>query len=127
MDIFKLIGIALVGAICSLVLKNTQSQYSALCVIATGIIIIILVLNSLKSVIYTFQELVEQTGINQEIFALLLKIIGIGYLVEYSSNLCNDLDCPSIAKKLAFGGKITLFMMAIPIIKSLINIIIGII
>lgn len=126
MDIFKLIAIAIIGAICSLLLKNTQTQYASLCVIATGIIIIILTLNSLKGVILTFQELVEQTGINQQLFALLLKIIGIGYLVEYSSNLCSDFGCESIAKKLSFGGKITLFIMAIPIIKSLIQIIIGI-
>lgn len=42
-------------------------------------------------------------------FSLVLKIIGIGYLTEYSSSLATDAGCASIAQKLQFGGKIVIF------------------
>ena len=53
----------------------------------------------------------------------MLKIIGIGYLTEYSSSLANDAGCPSIAQKLQFGGKIVIFLMSISIVTSLIDVV----
>ena len=45
MDIFKIVGIAIVGCVCTLLLKNTQSQYAMLSSLATGIIILIIALS----------------------------------------------------------------------------------
>ncbi|MEG2413875.1 MAG: SpoIIIAC/SpoIIIAD family protein [Clostridia bacterium] len=123
MDIFKIIGVALVGAICSLVLKNTHSQYALLVTLATGLVILIICVNSLNGVILAFQEIVDKTGVDQKLFAQLLKIIGIGYLTEYSASICADLECGSIGKKLGFAGKITIFIMSLPIVKGLVEVV----
>ena len=127
MDIFKVIGVAIVGAICSLLLKNSSSNFSSLAVISTGIIILIIALNSLTEVVIAFEEIVDKTGVDNELFALLVKIIGVGYLTEYSVSLCNDFDCVSIGKKLAFAGKIVIFLMALPVVKTLVELVIGMI
>lgn len=123
MDIVRVIGVALVGAICVIILKNSQSSFAMLASIATGIIVLIVTLNSLGDVILAFQEIVEKTGIDNGLFALLLKIVGVGYLTEYSVSLCNDFECASIGKKLAFAGKIAIFLMAVPIVKTLIDLV----
>ncbi|MGN0765185.1 MAG: SpoIIIAC/SpoIIIAD family protein [Christensenellales bacterium] len=127
MEIFKVIGVAIIGAICSLLLKNTSSTFSSLAVISTGIIILIIALNSLTEVVIAFEEIVDKTGVDNELFGVLMKIIGVGYLTEYSVSLCNDFDCASIGKKLAFAGKIVIFLMALPIVKSLIDLVVGMI
>lgn len=126
MDIFKIIGIAVVGAICTLILKNIQSQYAALSTLATGIIILIIALSSFTKVILSFQAIIDKTGVDNEIFSSLLKIVGIGYLTEYSQSVCVDLGCDSIGKKLSFAGKIAIFLLAMPIIENLINVVIEI-
>ena len=126
MDIFKIIGIAVVGAICTFILKNTQSQYAALSTLATGIIILIIALSSFTKVILSFQAIIDKTGVDNEIFSSLLKIVGIGYLTEYSQSVCVDLGCDSIGKKLSFAGKIAIFLLAMPIIENLINVVIEI-
>ncbi len=123
MDIVRVIGVALVGAICVIVLKNTQSSFAMLASIATGIIVLIISLNSLGDVILAFQEIVDRTGIDNALFACLLKIVGVGYLTEFSVSICNDFECASIGKKLAFAGKIAIFLMAVPIVKALIDLV----
>ena len=50
-DVFKIVGIAIVGCVCSMILKNTQSQYAMLSTLATGIIILIIALASFSKVI----------------------------------------------------------------------------
>ncbi|MCX4362521.1 MAG: stage III sporulation protein AD [Clostridia bacterium] len=121
MDVFKIVGIAIVGCVCTLLLKNTQSQYAMLASLATGIIILIIALSSFSKVIMSFQAIIDKTGVNRELFSTLLKIIGIGYITEYSQSVCEDLECASIGKKVSFAGKIAIFLLALPIIENLIN------
>ena len=56
-------------------------------------------------------------------FGLVIKIIGVGYLVEFGASICSDSGNSSIAEKIILGGKIIIFTMAIPIITSLFEII----
>ena len=121
MDIFKIVGIAIVGCVCTLLLKNTQSQYAMLSSLATGIIILIIALSSFSKVILSFQAIIDKTGVNSGLFSSLLKIFGIGYFTEYSQSVCDDLECASIGKKVSFAGKIAIFLLALPIIENLIN------
>ena len=121
MDIVKVIGIGLIGAIAALLLCNARSEYAPMAVIAAGIVILIITLSALSDVIVAFEEIVDKTGLDRSLFSSLLKIIGIGYLTEYSVSLCNDLDCASIGKKISLAGKITIFLTALPIVMSLIK------
>lgn len=121
MDIVKVIGIGLIGAIAALLLRNARSEYAPMAVIAAGIVILIITLSALSDVIVAFEEIVDKTGLDRSLFSSLLKIIGIGYLTEYSVSLCNDLDCVSIGKKISLAGKITIFLTALPIVMSLIK------
>ena len=61
----------------------------------------------------------EKTGIDQDLFVILLKIIGVGYLVEFSAGICSDSGNTSIANKVVLAGKILIFLLSMPIIKNL--------
>lgn len=121
MDVFRLVSIGIIGAIACLLLKKTDGHYAALAAVATGIVILIICINSLASVLVSLQEIVDRTGIDNELFAILLKIVGVGYLTEYACGLCEDLDCGGISKKIALGGKIAIFLMALPIVNALLD------
>jgi stage III sporulation protein AD len=123
MDIFRVIGIGIIGAIASYVLKRNNSDYSALIIIATGIIILVLMLASLQDVILAFNRIIENTGVTPALYSALLKIVGIGYVTEYAQSICVDLDAASIGKKVSFAGKIAIFVLALPIVTALIDII----
>ncbi len=60
-DVFKIVGIAIVGCVCSMILKNTQSQYAMLSTLATGIIILIIALASFSKVILSFQAIIDKS------------------------------------------------------------------
>lgn len=127
MDVFRLVSIGIIGAIACLLLKKTDGQYAALAAVATGIVILIICINSLASVLVSLQEIVDRTGIDNELFAIMLKIVGVGYLTEYACGLCEDLDCGGISKKIALGGKIAIFLMALPIVNALLDTVAGLI
>ena len=57
----------------------------------------------------------------------IFKIIGIGYIVELTASSVKDLGFESIADKLVMCGRILIFLMAVPILKSLYDVIVSLI
>ncbi len=123
--IFKLVAIALLGIVVVSLLRTAKPEFAVFAVIATGVIMVITMITSLQSVILAFDKLVEKSGIDDAVFAAVLKIIGIGYLTEYSASIANDAGCASIAQKLQFGGKIVIFLMSISIVTALVDVVSG--
>lgn len=119
--IFKLIGIALTGVLVITLLKTAKPEFAVFASIATGVVMVAIMLSSLTDVVIAFDDIVQKSGVNDEVFAIVLKIIGIGYLTEYSSSVATDAGCVSIAQKLQFGGKIIIFLMSISIVKALVE------
>ena len=123
MIIIKILIIALFGCISSIILKDIKPEVSIFVLISTSVLIILEVLGYVTSIIDVFKTLSETTGIDNELFKIILKIIGIGYLIEFSSNICLDSGFNSIASKIQFAGKIIIMFISLPIINALIQII----
>ena len=121
--IFKIISIAIIGVVVVLLLRTAKPEFAVFATIATGVVIVIILLSTLQDVILSFDEIVKKSGVEDGIFTAVLKIIGIGYLTEYSASIANDAGCGSIASKLQFGGKLTIFAMSISIVSTLIDVI----
>lgn len=123
MDIFKIVGIGVVACILIIVVKQLKPELAVTVIVATSILILIYILKNFSQIFYIFDQIIEKTGINQELFIILIKIIGVGYLVEFGASICEDSGNASIANKVILGGKIAIFIMAIPIIQNLFNLI----
>ena len=123
MLILKIIIVALLGTVCAIILKPLKPELSIMIVIATGLIILFQVLDYFIQIIDTFVSLSEKTGIDSKLFEIVLKIIGIGYLIEFSSSICIDSGMGSIANKIQFAGKVIILFISLPIINMLIEII----
>ncbi|HIS58413.1 MAG TPA: hypothetical protein IAC16_03775 [Candidatus Limadaptatus stercoravium] len=123
--IVKLIGIALIGIVAVSLLRSAKPEFAVFAVIGTGIVMVITMISSLQSAILAFDDLVEKSGMDDRVFSAVLKIIGIGYLTEYSASIATDAGCASIAQKLQFGGKIVIFLMSISIVTALVDVVTG--
>lgn len=123
--IVKLIGIALIGIVAVSLLRSAKPEFAVFAVIGTGIVMVITMISSLQSAILAFDDLVEKSGMDDRVFSAVLKIIGIGYLTEYSASIAIDAGCASIAQKLQFGGKIVIFLMSISIVTALVDVVTG--
>ena len=121
--IFKLVGIAIIGVIVVSLLKTAKPEFAVFATIATGVVMVVTMLSSLQSVILAFDGIVKKSGIDDGIFTAVLKIIGIGYLTEYSASVATDAGCASIAQKLQFRGKIVIFLMSISIVTALVDVV----
>ena len=88
---------------------------------------LVTMMSALREVLLSFDELVEKSGVDDAVFTAVLKIIGVGYLTEYSASIAEDAGCASIARKLQFGGKVVIFLMSISIVTALVDVVGGLV
>lgn len=125
MEIFKIIAIGLVTTISVIVVKQSKPEIAVFVGLAGSLLIFFEIINMLSDVFSVFNTIITKTGVSSDLFSVLLKIIGVGYLTEFSASLCADSGNSSIADKIMLGGKIVILILAIPIFISIINIITG--
>lgn len=119
MNFLQIVAIGIISAMLISLLKQTKPEIAILLGVAVGIIIIIMVVDELYEVVLTFYDIAETSGIAGDIFSLVLKIVGIGYVAEFSASVCADSGCKSIGEKILFAGKVVIMLLALPIIKDL--------
>ena len=121
--IFKIVSIALITCVACLIVKPIRSDFAIFISIVGGIIIIFYLLSYLSSIFNIFDNIFEISGINSSLYGIILKIIGIGYLTEFTASICNDTGNGSLGDKVLLGGKIIILVMSLPIVTSILDIV----
>ena len=123
MDIIKVIAVGIITAICVVILKQVKPEMVIITIIAGTIVILFLIMESVGSIFGEYKYLLDKTGLNSGIFTSVLKVIGVGYLVEFAGDICNDAGVGSISQKILLAGKVLIIIMCLPVIRNLLNII----
>ena len=123
MQIFQLVGIAFVTAVAALILKGTKPELAFAVTVAGSIILLLFVFEVFRGSVSIFGDIANETGIDSSLVKILLKMVGIGYLVEFSAGILNDFGQNSVADKLVFCGKVVILVLAIPILESVLTLI----
>ncbi len=125
MELLKIIGVAFVTAITSILLKSTKPELS-FAVTITGIIVILLfILDSMQSTLAIFVNISKLTGIENGLIKVLVKIVGVGYLTEFAAGILNDFGSSAVADKVVLGGKITIVVLSLPVLEGLLTMVRG--
>lgn len=125
MDIYKIIAVGIICAIIIVYLKSVNSEFCIPVSVCSGILLLIMTASYVSDFISIFSDIAKLSKIDGTILKLILKIIAISYLVEFSSTLIEDFGMKSIADKVVFAGKIVILTMSAPIIKNLIETVTG--
>ena len=122
-QIFQLVGVAFVTAVAAILVRSTKPELAVVVTIAGGIILLLFALEIFRVSISIFSEIADATGLNASIVKTLLKMVGIGYIIEFSAGVLHDFGQDSLADKLIFCGKIIILVLAVPILESVLGLV----
>ena len=117
----KLTGIAFIGAISAVFLREKAPQFSMMIALATGIMIFTLVTEELTSILNTLADYMNASGLESESISTVLRISGIGIGAEYFCNVIADAGETAIAKKMEFAAKAVILMLLLPLIGKVVD------
>ena len=115
----------MVGVIFALQLKSIKSEYSILICIALSLIIFFSVIGRLEELIHTIREVISFIGVDSDYIRIILKMLGITYIAEFSSSICKDAGYQTIASQIEIVAKLSILVMSLPIIIALMKTIQG--
>ena len=127
MEVVKIVGVAIFAVIMIIILKSYRPEMALILSIVTGIGIMLYAIYKMTPVVNVLNDLVNKSGINTEFLMIIIKVIGIAYIVEFGKNICVDAGQTSIASKLEMAGKVIIVVLTIPLISSLVNVLTGLV
>lgn len=126
-ELLKVLAIALLTVFANMLVKQTKPEISILISIAGSLLIIIMAFNSLKSVVSSFYDIFNKTGVDATLLTPLFKIIAVGYIAEFGANICADAGANSVADKILFCAKLIILTIALPIVTTVVNMVVALI
>lgn len=123
----QILLIALIGGIIAVYLRSINQELCLLSVICTGILILFSAFKYLSETFELFKKISELGKIDNELIKLVIKIVAIGYIVEFAAGILEDFGLKSISNKLIFAGKIIILSVSVPIFYTLINVLVGLV
>ena len=114
-----ILGIA--GALLAVELKGLQGEYGIYLVAAVGLVIFFYGVTKLKTVIETIRQVQSYIRLNRMYLEVLLKMIGITYIAEFSSGICKDAGYGSLGSQIEIFGKLSVLAVSMPILLALLD------
>ena len=117
----KIAVIGVVAAVLAAWIKTIKAEYSLWIVLAVGIFLGLSVLTKVEVMIEELKFLQEYFSDYGSYIRLLIKIIGITYLSEFSSDLCRDAGAATLATQIELFGKLSILVLCMPILTALLE------
>ncbi len=117
----KIACIGLMAVFLAMTLKNIQSEYAMIIGIAACMILFGLSLTKLEVIMESIENLRQYVTINSTYIGIVLKVVGIAYISEFSANLCKDAGYSGIASQIEMFGKLSILVMSMPVLTTLLT------
>ena len=125
MDFYKIALLALLSIVGIAVVKQLKPEFTTPLTVGLSVVILLMICDSLYEVVYTFYDFAERANVDSDAISCVIKVVGIGYLAEFSNNVCVDANCKSIGDKVLLASKIAILFCALPIVEKLFGVIMG--
>jgi len=124
-DILKIVVLAVTAAALTLLVRQYRPEIAMQLGIAAGVLILLLAIDPLVSVFNSLTDIANKYDIDTTYIGVVIKIIGITYIVQFAVNICKDAGENAIAGKMELAGKITILLLALPAVFALIEMVLG--
>lgn len=123
MDIMAICALAVVSAVMALLLRQRSPQTALLISIGAGVVILLSFIRQILLTADDIRTILEGGGIDSDDIMILLKLLGICFLTEFTCDTVTEAGMLSLATNLSFAGKLTVIFTALPLFSELIELV----
>lgn len=122
MEIYAIIGVAIVGSIIAVLIGRYQPEYGIFATLGTGVVLLLLLISGLAPVLQELLALLDMNGLQSGYTSVLLKSLGLCYISQLAADTCCDAGQAAIASKVETAGKVAVLIVSLPLFRELLNI-----
>ena len=121
MDIVKVSIVGICGMMLGFILKETRPEFAALVTMMTGFLILGLAAGKVSYLFETMNRLRESFPIDSSYLTVLVKIIGITYIGQFSSAICKDAGYQMIGTQIDLFCKLSVMVLSMPVLLAILD------
>ncbi len=118
MDILKISILGISAALLALILKSYRPEYSHYISIAVCICIFMFVGTKLEQMIGYMEKMQDMIDLDHAYMRMILKMIGVTYVAEFTANICKDCGYQTIAGQIELFAKLSILALGMPVMLA---------
>lgn len=126
MDVIQIGVLGVAGTLLAVQFKSGKSEYGIYIGIVLSLVIFFAILGKLEVMVEALRTIGSYISMDTLYIGTLIKMLGITYIAEFSSNICKDAGYQTIAKQIEIFGKLAILVMSMPILMALLETIAGV-
>lgn len=127
MSIVSVCALSVAAVIIALTLKPKNAEIAVMLGLCVSIVILFALFSNIAQITDKISEITAASGISTGYIAILLKVIGICLVTEFTANVCRDSGSSSLAGTVTLTGKILVTIAALPLYSDILNVILELI
>ena len=111
----------IITAIFVLIVKVLQPGISVVLLLAGSLAIFLFCIGYLQDIVDLLESVNSMMKIDRIYIKILLKIVGIAYICQFSGDICRDLGSQALGRQIESAGKLAVLIVGIPVIQGLLD------
>lgn len=121
----KLGAVAVTAALCALLVKKNAQELGVVLALLAGTMILMQVMGELEGILDLLKSLADAGGISSAVLSPVVKTAGIAIVTRLTAELCRDAKESGIAAFVETAGAVTALFVAVPLLKTVLSMIMG--
>lgn len=121
MSFFGLAVITVIAALMAVYFKSIKSEYGLFISLVVCVVAMFFGISKLSYFMEAIEIIRQYIGLDNEYITIILKIIGISYVAEFTSDVCKDCGYGAMSNQIQTVGKLTVLGISMPIVLALLE------
>lgn len=121
MEIIRISVIGLAGIFLAVLLKEIQPEYALYLTMASGVAILFFSVSRLSYLFNSLKEIQHYIPVKTTYMNILMKMIGITYIGQFSAGICRDAGYSAVAAQIEVFGKLAVLAVSMPVLTALLE------
>lgn len=121
MDMLKLAGLGVCGALLAMLLRRMRPGAGLAVSLAAGLMLLAGLMPALEEAIGRISTIAQAGGLSDAYMTQLLKVGGVSLLTDFAAQTCRDAEENGLALKVEVAGRVTLIALSLPFMEALLT------
>lgn len=120
-EMIKIGMLGIVGVLLAAQFKSNKPEYGLLIGFGISILIFSFSIGQVEAVLAQFTLLEKYLGSAKGYLSILVKVIGITYICEFSAGICKDAGFGALSDQIEIIGKLSVIFAGLPVLFAVIE------
>ena len=121
MEIIRISAAGIACVLAAIFMKTAKPEYSVYLTMAAGLFILAFAVGKFSYLYESLKKIQQYVPVDTTYMNILMKMIGITYIGQFSAGICKDAGCSTTAAQIELFCKLSVMVLSMPVLMALLK------